>query len=257
MSDQQELPELIETLEDGVLCLTLNRPDSLNALNPSLMRSLGEAMERAAHNADVGCVILTGAGRAFCAGGDMKASAAARSATAPRPPSTLESRVAWLRRSMEAARLLHDMAKPTIAMVNGACAGAGLSLAGACDLRLAAEEAVFTTAFAKAGLAGDYGGSWFWTRILGTAKARELYLLCEKMDARRALSFGLVSEVVAADQLRSRTFELARRLADGPRSAYAYMKRNLNAAEAGQLGGVFDVEAQNMMLSRQALSAKG
>jgi 2-(1,2-epoxy-1,2-dihydrophenyl)acetyl-CoA isomerase len=213
-------------------------------------------------------VVLTGAGRAFCAGGDMKAASKARAdaaakaegpkaeapkADAPkRPPQSFETRVAWLRRSMEASRLLHDMPKPTIAMINGACAGAGMSLAGACDLRFAGQSARFTTAFAKAGISGDYGGSYFWTRILGTAKARELYFLNEKFEADQALAAGVVSAVHPDDVLAEKTMEVAKRLAAGSSATYGYMKRSLNAAENGRLEDVFDMEAANTVLSRQA-----
>jgi 2-(1,2-epoxy-1,2-dihydrophenyl)acetyl-CoA isomerase len=259
MDTSVETPELLEVNDNGVLILTLNRPDSLNALNTSLMRSLNDAVARAARDRNVGCVVLTGAGRAFCAGGDQKAAAASREAPAvdapKRPQSTFEDKRDWLRRSMEAARLLHDMPKPTIAMINGACAGAGLSLAGACDLRIAGESAMLTTVFAKIGLSGDYGGSWFWTRIAGTAKARELFMLSDKIGAADALAAGLVSAVHPDGALLERTMKLARRFADGPRAAYSYMKQNLNAAEVGTLEGVFDLEATNMLLSRQALTA--
>ncbi|HEY3696821.1 enoyl-CoA hydratase-related protein [Phenylobacterium sp.] len=264
MTDSADSTELLESLEDGVLTLTLNRPHDLNALNTALMRRLNEAVQRAAHNGEVGCVVLTGAGRAFCAGGDMKAASKARAdavaakaetpkpETPRRPPQTLEARIAWLRRSMEAARLLHEMPKPTIAMVNGPCAGAGMSLAGACDLRFAGQSARFTTAFAKAGISGDYGGSWFWTRILGTARARELYFLNEKIEAADALAAGIVSAVHPDGQLAEKTMEVARRLAAGSAATYGYMKRSLNAAESGRLEEVFDMEAVNTVLSRQA-----
>jgi len=259
MSDEntQDAPELLTQLEQGVMTLTLNRPDRLNALNPSLMRALNEAVARAASDPAVACVVLTGAGRAFCAGGDMKASAASRAAPAPetsKPPTSFEARRDWLRRSMEAARLLHDMPKPTIAMINGACAGAGLSLAGACDLRYAGESAVLTTAFARAGLSGDYGGSWFWTRIAGTAKARELFFLAEKIDAQTALAAGLVTAVHPDAELADRTLAIARELAARPGAAFNYMKRNLNAAETQSIEAVLDLEAVSMLLSRQALS---
>jgi 2-(1,2-epoxy-1,2-dihydrophenyl)acetyl-CoA isomerase len=258
-------PELLEIEDNGVLTLVLNRPDNLNALNSSLMRLLNEAVARAAHNPEVACVILTGAGRAFCAGGDMKASKAAREQAAAKPAedaakssakTSFQARAEWLRRSTEAARLLHEMAKPTIAMINGACAGAGLSLAGACDIRIAGESAMLTSVFARAGLSGDYGGSWFWTRILGTAKARELYMLCERIDARQALAAGMVTAVHEDDELAVQVMAMARRFADGPRAAYGYMKRNLNTAETGTLDSLLDLEATHMLLSREALSKR-
>lgn len=263
MDTSVETPELLEVNDNGVLILTLNRPDSLNALNTSLMRALNDATARAARDRNVGCVVLTGAGRGFCAGGDQKAAAAARAAppkdalaadTPKRPQSTFEDKREWLRRSMESARTLHDMQKPTIAMINGACAGAGLNLAGACDLRFAGESAMLTTVFAKIGLSGDYGGSWFWTRIAGTAKARELFMLSEKIGAKDALAAGLVTAVYPDAELMEQTMKVARRFADGPRAAYGYMKQNLNAAETGTLEAVFDLEATNMLLARQALT---
>ncbi len=255
-------PVLLEDREDGVAVLTLNRPDALNALNPPLMRALLEALERAAKDDTVGCVVLTGAGRGFCAGGDMKASARAKaddagrseaSKAAERQPMSFEQRYDWVRRSVEAARWLHDMGKPTIAMINGPCAGAGLSLAGACDLRLAGASAVFAAAFVRAGISGDYGGSYFWTKILGSAKTRELYFLGEKLDAPAALAMGLVSKVHPDEDLRSATLEIAKRLATGPRAALRYAKANINLAEASDLLEVLDKETVSVLLSRQAL----
>jgi 2-(1,2-epoxy-1,2-dihydrophenyl)acetyl-CoA isomerase len=262
-----ETEVVLERLEEGVLTITLNRPDNMNGLNPPLMRGLVEAMQRAAQNNEVGCVVLTGAGRAFCAGADLNAvakgraqveaakAAAAESDKPKRRPTSREERAAWIRRSGEAARLLHDMHKPTIAMINGGCAGAGMNLAGACDLRIAGESARFSTAFAKAGISGDYGGSYFWTRILGTAKARELYFLAEKFDAAQALAMGVVSAVHPDDQLAERTMAVARRLAAGSAATFSYMKRALNAAENGRLDEILDMEALNVVLSREAWTA--
>jgi 2-(1,2-epoxy-1,2-dihydrophenyl)acetyl-CoA isomerase len=146
---------------------------------------------------------------------------------------------------MEIARWLHEMPKPTIAMVRGAAAGAGLSLALACDLRIAGDRARFGTAFARVGYSGDFGGSFFLTRLVGTAKARELYFTAELLDATAALGLGLVNRVVADDRLERETLDLAARLARGPRVAHRYMKRNLNAAESGTLAEILDLEAWN------------
>jgi 2-(1,2-epoxy-1,2-dihydrophenyl)acetyl-CoA isomerase len=245
----------------AVATVTLNRPDSLNALIPPMMKQLLEVLRQVAEDPDIGCVILTGEGRGFCPGGDLRAADAAAEAraetgiaAAPAKPArqSFEGRVAWVRRSVEAARLLHLMPKPTIALVNGACAGAGLSLAGACDLRIASDSAVFRSAFLSGGLSGDYGGSWFWTRILGTARARELYLLSEKMTAQEALAFGLVSKVAPAAELRGYGEALAARLAQFPEAA-AYAKENLNLAETCDLVTLLDQESRNMLLSRDAL----
>jgi 2-(1,2-epoxy-1,2-dihydrophenyl)acetyl-CoA isomerase len=144
---------------------------------------------------------------------------------------------------MEVSRWLHEMPKPTIAMVRGAAAGAGLSLALACDLRIAGDTARFGTAFARVGYSGDFGGSFFLTRLIGTAKARELYFTADMLDAQEALALGLVNRVVPEARLEEETFALAARLARGPRVAYRYMKRNLNAAETGTLKDLLDLEA--------------
>ncbi|MGH7858986.1 MAG: enoyl-CoA hydratase [Candidatus Binatia bacterium] len=244
---------LTRDLNDGVLVLTLNRPDRLNALNPPLMRALVEAAHDAADDARVGVVVLRGSGRAFCAGGDIgggdkakapgEEGAAAAEREAKRGPDTFEMRARWLRGNVEVVRLLRDVPKPTIAMVQGAAAGAGLCIAAACDLRVAAENATFTTAFAKVGFSGDYGGTYFLTRLLGTAKARELYFLGDRIDATEALRIGLVNKVVPLDALELETMALARRLARGPRVAYLYMKRALNAAEDGRLEDILDLES--------------
>jgi 2-(1,2-epoxy-1,2-dihydrophenyl)acetyl-CoA isomerase len=231
--------ELLETVTDGVAVLTLNRPDRLNALSTTMLEGLLEAVPRLADDPRVGVVVLTGAGRAFCAGGDVKAMAEGREM----PGETLEERAQGLRRGMEVSRWLHDLPKPTIAMVRGPAAGAGLSLALACDLRVAGASARFATAFARVGYSGDFGGSWFLTRLVGTARARELYFTAEILDAAQAHGLGLVNRVVPDERLADETLELARRLARGPRIAYRYMKRNFNAAVTAPLSEVLDLEA--------------
>jgi 2-(1,2-epoxy-1,2-dihydrophenyl)acetyl-CoA isomerase len=231
--------DLLETVKDGVAVLTLNRPGRLNALSRPMLDALLEALPRLGADPDVGVVILTGAGRAFCAGGDVKAMAEGAEAEG----SSLEERAQALRSRMETARWLHQLAKPTIAMVRGPAAGAGLSLALACDLRIAAESARFATAFARVGYSGDFGGSYFLTRLAGTAKARELYLTGDILDAAQALTLGVVNRVVPEAQLEEETHALAARLARGPRVAYRYIKRNMNAAETGTLEQVMDLEA--------------
>ena len=231
--------DLIEDIKDGVAVLTMNRPDRLNALSGPMLDALLEALPRLAEDPDVGCVVLTGAGRGFCAGGDVKAMAEGREM----PGDTLEERAQGLRNKMETSRWLHEMPKPTIAMVRGAAAGAGLSLALACDLRIAGESAKFGTAFARVGYSGDFGGSYYLTRLVGTAKARELYYTAELVDAQRALTLGLVNRVVGDDRLEEETLALAGKIARGPRIALRYMKRNLNAAESGSLGELLDLEA--------------
>jgi 2-(1,2-epoxy-1,2-dihydrophenyl)acetyl-CoA isomerase len=231
--------ELLEVVKDGVAVLTMNRPDRLNALSETMLDAMLDALPRLAADPRVGVVVLTGAGRGFCAGGDVKAMAEGREMAGD----TLEERAEGLRAKMETSRWLHEMPKPTIAMVRGAAAGAGLSLALACDLRVAGESARFGTAFARVGYSGDFGGSYYLTQLVGTAKARELYYTAELIDAAQALGLGLVNRVVPDDRLEEETLALAGRIARGPRVAVRYMKRNLNAAESGTLKELLDLEA--------------
>ena len=216
--------DLLVKIEDGVAVLTMNRPEAMNAMSGPMMEALTDTVRDCAANSNVGCVVLTGAGRAFCAGGDVKGMAG-RADAAPPP---LEDRVRDLRRRMEVSRLLHEISKPTIAMVNGVAAGAGLSMALACDLRYAARSARMTTAFAKVGYSGDFGGSYFLTRIVGTARARQL---------------GLANKVFDDATFVAETMAIAGRLASGPRVTLGYMKRNFNVAEDGTLEEAFDTEA--------------
>ncbi|HXH82464.1 MAG TPA: enoyl-CoA hydratase [Candidatus Tectomicrobia bacterium] len=231
--------DLLEVVEDGVAVLTMNRPDRLNALSVPMLDALLEALPRLAADADVGALVLTGAGRGFCAGGDVKAMAEGREFGG----TSLEERAQALRSRMEVSRWLHQMPKPTIAMVRGAAAGAGLSLALACDLRVASENARFATAFARVGYSGDFGGSWFLTQLVGTAKARELYYTADIVDAAEALRLGIANRVVPDERLEEETLALAARLARGPRVALRYMKRNMNAAETQSLEECLDLEA--------------
>jgi 2-(1,2-epoxy-1,2-dihydrophenyl)acetyl-CoA isomerase len=233
------MSELLESVKDGVAVLTLNRPDRLNAMSGEMLDAMLEALPRLADDAAVGVVVLAGAGRGFCAGGDVKAMAEGREFGGD----TLEERASALRSRMEVARWLHEIPKPTIAMVRGAAAGAGLSLAMACDLRIASDSARFAPAFARVGYSGDFGGSWFLTQLVGTAKARELYYTAEILGAEQALALGLANRVVPDGRLEEETMALARRLAAGPRIALRYMKRNMNAAEAGSLKDLLDLEA--------------
>lgn len=231
---------LTQVHEGGVLTLTLNRPATLNALDERLLTSLRTALQSAADNPAVGAVVLAGAGRGFCAGGDLR-SAMFNSTD------SFERKVDALRAAMECARLLHQMSKPTIAMVRGPAAGAGVALATACDLRIASTTAAFTTAFSKVGLTGDCGIGYFLTRLVGTAKARELMYLSEKVEATEALRIGLVNRVVADDQLEAVTASVAGQLGNGPPVAFRYMKRNLNAAEQCSLDEMLDMEALHLV----------
>jgi len=182
-------PELEETFADGIATLTLNRPASRNSLTTEILFELAQAMPRLAQDPAVRLVVLTGKGGAFCAGGDVKgfANRAADNSNGP----TFEQSAQTLRARMEVSRWLHEMPKPTLAVISGPAAGAGLSLALACDMRIAADDAKLTTAFSKVGLSGDFGGSYFLTQILGAAKAREMYFTAEVILQRsRSNWFG-------------------------------------------------------------------
>ena len=233
--------DLLETVKDGVAVLTLNRPDRLNAMSRPMLDALLEALPRLADDPEVGCVVLTGAGRGFCAGGDVKAMAEGNELGGQ----TMEEKAQALRSRMETSRWLHEMPKPTIAMVRGPAAGAGLSLAMACDMRVASDTARLGTAFARVGYSGDFGGSYYLTQLVGTAKARELYFTADLLDAQQALGLGLVNRVIADARLEEETMALASRLARGPRVAFRYMKRNMNAAETASLKDMLDLEAWN------------
>ena len=227
---------LLET-QGGVAVVTLNRPDRLNAMSHELMMELVEELSAVASDHEVHCVVLTGAGRAFCAGGDIQGMVG-------RAALTYEEGVEEQNHYHRAASLLHDMRKPTIAMVNGHAVGAGLSLALACDLRLAGESAKFGTAFMRVGFAGDFGGTWLLSSIVGTAKARELYFTAEIVGAEEALRMGLANRVYPDAELRGQTLELAARLASGPSIAYGYMKENLNRSQHERLDDILLAEAR-------------
>jgi len=229
---------LLGAVEDKVLTITLNRPESLNALTGNMLGALKTRVEAAAEDDGVGAILLTGAGRAFCAGGDVKAMS-----TGSERADTMEGRLDPLRRRMEVSRLLHDIPKPTIAMLRGPVAGAGMSVALACDMRFADPTVRIVTAFARVGLSGDFGGTWFLTRLVGPAKAKELYMASPAVEAGEALRLGVVNRIVAADMLAGETQAFAAGLASGPRVALAHIKRNLNAAETGSLAASLDMEA--------------
>jgi 2-(1,2-epoxy-1,2-dihydrophenyl)acetyl-CoA isomerase len=249
---------LLETREGRVAILTLNRPDKLNALNIDLILALEEGVKRVAADDDVGCVVRTGAGRGFCSGGDLgtrKKSGAEAEPDAPVLRAAFEERMRTLHDSSFAGLILHEMDKPTIAMINGPCAGAGITLAGACDFRFMGRSAMMKSAFNEVGLTGDYGGSWFWTQILGTAKAREFYLLSEKFDAERALDFGLVHRLFDDEALREATMEVAQQLAKRKPWAARLTKKNLNYALHADIRDALDREALSQTLASQALGA--
>jgi 2-(1,2-epoxy-1,2-dihydrophenyl)acetyl-CoA isomerase len=228
----------------GVATITLNRPERLNTMGDDLPERALEAFERAASDDAVRVVVLTGAGRGFCAGGDLEAMSKRQGGAASGGGATFQSQVAWLRRNMRSSQLLHEMPKVTIAAINGACAGAGLSWACACDLRYAAAGAKFNVAFRNAGLSGDFGGTWTLPRIVGPAKARELYLLSPRFDATEAERIGFVSKVFPDTELMTRVREITDDLAAAAPIALANMKRNLNDSLRLSFSEALDREAE-------------
>lgn len=248
---------LIEKRDDGVAKITLNRPDSLNAMGGQLMPMLAQYLSDCANDRAVRAVVLTGAGRAFCAGGDVKGMAAGReilgngtSAVESSPASIMARSIDGLRQSQRATSLmLHTMAKPTIAMVNGHAVGAGLSLALACDIRIASDRAKLGTIFRNVGFSGDFGGSYLLQRLVGAGKARELYFTGEILTGEQALALGMVNKVVEHDRLEEETMAFAAGLAAGPTLAFGRMKENLNRGENADFATALDVEAVNMQLS--------
>jgi len=228
---------VLQKLEGGLLTITMNRPERKNALNPEMVAGLVEAARRAADDPEVRAVLFKGAGGSFCVGGDVKSMAAGR---APLP---FEVKMGNLRRGMEVSRILHQMPKPVVAQLDGAAAGAGLSMALSCDLRIASESCKITTAFAKVGFSGDYGGTYFLTQLLGSARARELYLMSPVLSAKEAHAIGMVTKVVPDAEIDAAAHELALSLAQGPSIALGFIKRNINNAEHLPLEDCFDGEA--------------
>jgi len=241
---------VLQNLDKGLLTITMNRPDRRNALNPEMVKGLVEAARRAAEDSEVRAVLFKGAGGTFCVGGDVKSMAEGRA------PMSFEAKTTTLRKGMEVSRILHQMPKPVVAQLDGAAAGAGLSMALSCDLRVASESCKITTAFAKVGFSGDYGGTYFLTQMLGSAKARELYLLSPVLSAKEALALGMVSRVVPDSEIDAAAHELALSLAQGPSIALGYIKRNINNAETLSLEACFDGEAIHHSRAGETLDHK-
>jgi 2-(1,2-epoxy-1,2-dihydrophenyl)acetyl-CoA isomerase len=252
-------PVLKTEITDRIGVITLNRPARRNALNGELIAALDGAVKAMAADPEAKVVILTGAAPeggqgGFCSGGDIKDGGRGAPGTELGvPPDALSGDLS--RHDVHAAMLLHLMPKPTIAMVGGPAIGAGCSLAAACDLRFASSDAVFAAGFTPNGLSGDYGGSFFWTRIGGTALARRLYLLNEKLPAARALELGMVHAVMPPEELRTYTLDVAGRLVRTPAALLALVKDNLNAAEdeAERRRYLFAQEAENQAESSRLM----
>jgi 2-(1,2-epoxy-1,2-dihydrophenyl)acetyl-CoA isomerase len=234
--------DLLASLDNGIGLLTLNRPDARNAMSGDMNAALQAMLAQFELDPEVKVVVLTGAGKGFCAGGDVKGMASKGDGTVG--DNTIDGAIHRQRLNQRAtAGKLFKMPKPTIASLPGAAAGAGLSLALACDLRIMASSAIMTTAFARVGFSGDYGGTYFMTQLVGSAKARELYYLSDRVSAEEALRLGLTNWVCDPEELMDRTMAIAERLATGPTVAYRYMKENLNRAMSGEVDDCLDLEA--------------
>jgi 2-(1,2-epoxy-1,2-dihydrophenyl)acetyl-CoA isomerase len=244
--------DLLAEVDGHLGIITFNRPDRRNALSDPMYGGFDRAIPALAADPEVRVLVITGAGGAFCAGGDVKGMNESHRTGTPRAGrgGSLEDQVANLRRSQRAVSLaMHEFPKPVVAVLPGAAAGAGLSIALAADIRLAAERAVLVTAFANVGASGDFGGSWFLTQLVGTAKARELYFTSPRLTAREAMALGMVNQVLADDDFEARALDWCRDLAARAPIATRLMKENLNRAVTVDLATALDAEAPNMIRS--------
>jgi enoyl-CoA hydratase/carnithine racemase len=245
--------ELLCEIRDRVALITLNRPEARNALSDHLTPALRRMIKQCGDDPRVGALLITGAGTAFCAGGDVKG----MGNNFPKTEIPFEQRVAELRvkqRTLTGA--LVAVRKPTVAALPGPAAGAGLAIALACDIRIAAESAIMSTGYARIGLTGDYGIAWLLTRLAGPSRAKELMFLSERIDARRCEALGLVNRVVPDAELRETAFALAKSLAEGPSMAFARIKDNLDHALTSDILASMDQEAENMVRSARTTDHK-
>jgi 2-(1,2-epoxy-1,2-dihydrophenyl)acetyl-CoA isomerase len=232
---------LLETLEEGILTLCMNRPEKLNALDPELGQALAAGVERAAGNPAVKAVILTGAGRAFCAGGDLASIRALREAGRSRELEPL------LRSGARLILGLRTMEKPVVAAVNGPAAGAGMNVALACDIRIASESAVFGQNFAKVGLFPDFGGTYLLPRVAGESRAAWMLYTGEMINAQEALRIGAVDRVVPQDRVMPEAQAMAAQIAAGPPLAVRALKRVLFGSDRAELERLLHLEIEQQM----------
>ena len=243
---------LLAELESGVLTLTMNRPEARNAFSGEMIGAFSTQLAQAEINPEVRCIVVTGAGKGFCAGGDVKGMAKARASGRDGPSSSVDARIHRQRIDQRAVSgRLFTIPKPTLAALPGPAAGAGMGIALSCDLRIMAKNAIFTTAFAKVGFSGDYGATYFLTQLVGAAKARELFYFSDRIDSEEALRLGLTNWVCESEELSDKSREIATRLASGPPVALRYLKENLNRAlNNPDFGECMDLEATNMARCR-------
>ncbi len=240
---------LLCELRERVLIVTLNRPQARNALSPQMTRALVNVLAGHAVSAQVGALLLTGAGTAFCAGGDVKGMG---DRGAPDNSNAAQRYEALRARHHGIAGALTRLRIPTVAALPGPAAGAGMAIALACDLRIASEDAFMSTGYARIGLSGDYGIAWLLTHLVGGARARQWMLTSERIGMDAAAQSGLVNRVTPADDLAGVAFETARELANGPRTALAYIKDNLDEAPLIDHATAIDREAERLLRARDS-----
>ena len=228
---------ILTKVENRVATLTFNRPEKLNALSRDLLTQSIEILSTWASDPEVGCVVVTGTGRAFCAGGDV-------SGFARDDSQTLEQKIDGLRNAQQVSWLLYNMPKVTVAAVNGFAMGAGLGLCLSCDIRISSDQAKFGTAYAKVGFGGDFGTTWLLTKYVGAPKAKELFFLGDIIDATEAHRLGLVNRVVPSDSFADEVLSIASRIAKGPLTSFRYMKANVNLSTTADFRTVLDREAE-------------
>ncbi len=237
--------ELLCRISDHVATITLNRPEKRNALGEAMRPALREALLATEADPEVRVLVLTGAGEAFCAGGDVSGMG---NVLGDGAKGSIEDKVRKLQHAQNEISLrLHEFAKPTIAALPGPAAGAGMSMALACDLRVAADSAALVPAFGRIGLSGDFGGSWLLSRLIGPGRAKEVYFTGRRIEAAEALTLGLFNRVAPLDDLAQATAELAGQLAVGAPVALRYMKENHNRAVVADFKTSLDMEADRMI----------
>jgi len=239
---------VLARIRDGVGVVVLNRPERRNALHQEMFDGVPRALERFRDDPAVGCVLITGAGPSFCAGGDVRDGGARRGANGDPPPS-VEQRAADLTHSGRMVRLLHDMPKITVAALSGGAAGAGLSIALAADLRIAGRSARLIPGWGKLALTGDFGGTWFLSRLVGPSKALELLIDGSPIDATAATALGLFNRVVPDDELDDAAMDWARVIAAGPTTAWGRIKANVAQAQHLSLAEAMPLESERMVRS--------
>mgnify|MGYP006131454659 CR=1 FL=1 len=244
--------ELLCEINQRVATVTLNKPDKRNALGDILTPALRETLLRLDSDDRVGCVLITGAGNAFCSGGDVSGMSGGSGKV-----SSKEERIQELtEKQVTLTMRIHKLSKVTIAALPGPAAGAGLSIALACDLRVASENAFLMTAFVNIGLSGDYGGSWFLPRLIGLSKAKELYYTSERVKAQEAFDIGLVNKVFAQETFREDAFSYACKIANGPTNTLEKMKINLNRSDELSLEQSLHLEARHLLECSSGNEAK-